>query len=45
MSELTYRVKLQDLDEDETNILFDIEGKHIREYDQELYLQLVYYPA
>lgn len=26
-------------------MIFEVEGRHIREFDRELYLQFVYYPA
>ena len=25
--------------------LFEVDGRHLREYDQELYLRLIYFPA
>ena len=45
VSEQVYRIKLNDLEQLEDISVFEIEGKHIREFDRELYLQLVYFPA
>ena len=25
--------------------MFEVEGRHLKEFDRELYLQLIYYPA
>lgn len=44
MSERIYRIKLNDLPDDES-VIFEVEGKHLREFDRELYLQFIYYPA
>lgn len=39
-----YRTKLADLENTQNNI-FQVEGRHIKEFDKELYLQLNYFPA
>lgn len=45
VSEQVYRAKLNELEYSEQTVVFEVEGRHIREFDRELYLQFVYYPA
>lgn len=44
VSEKIYRRQLNDLDNEELT-LFIVDGRHIKEFDRELYLQFVFYPA
>ena len=44
VSEKIYRRQLNDLDNEEL-VLFIVDGRHIKEFDRELYLQFVFYPA
>lgn len=44
VTELIYRNQLNDMELME-NSIFEVQGRHLKEYNQELYYQFIYFPA